>query len=183
MQNVMLVAALLLTAKPAPAAGPYRAAPAPGVVAEAPADTYFGPFGMSPLSIRSRIGSLGRQYHARTISDHDLLRDALMAEDALRKWRAQYPADPWLAPTFFHLEQLYGAVQTDEARKHASEMLRDTVRYFPDTKYGHLSRARLRAGFPPLVAESPLVAPPGAAVPTASPAMEISNGASPAPHP
>jgi hypothetical protein len=172
MRNLALVAALLLIAEPALAAEAKPAASEPpshrvatagkasGAASVAPADTYFGPFGMSPLSIRSTIGLLGRQYHYRTISDHDLLRKALMTEDALRKWRAQYPDDPWLAPTFFHLEQLYQAVQTDEARKHATEILRDTVRYYPDTKYGHLSRSRLNAGFPPLVAESPLVATP-----------------------
>jgi hypothetical protein len=125
----------------------------------APADQYFGAFGMSPLSIRSTIGFLGRQYHYRTISDHDLLRKALMAEDALQKWRSAYPDDPWLAPTYFHLEQLYQAVQSDEARKHATAILKVVVRYFPDSKQGHLSRARLAAGFPPLVAESPLVTP------------------------
>jgi hypothetical protein len=125
----------------------------------APADEYFGPLGMSPLSIRTTIGLLGRQYHYRTISDRDLLRKALLTESALRKWRTAYPADPWLAPTFFHLEQLYQAVQSEEARKHATAILKDVIRYYPDTKQGHLSRWRLAAGFPPLVPESPLAAP------------------------
>jgi len=49
---------------------------------------------MSPLSIRSTLGFLGRQYHYRTISDRDLLRKALITEDALRTWRTKYPADP-----------------------------------------------------------------------------------------
>jgi hypothetical protein len=125
----------------------------------APADTYFGPFGMSPLSIRSSIGLLGREYHQRTISDDDLLHKAAMTEDALRRWRAKYPSDPWLAPTYYHLEQLYQAVQTDAARSRATAMLKDVARTFPTTKEAHLSRARLAAGFPPLVAESPVVAP------------------------
>jgi hypothetical protein len=133
----------------------------------APADSYFGPFGMSPLSIRSTIGLLGREYHERTISDHDLLRKALLTEDALRKWRTAYARDTWLPPTFFHLEQLYQTVQTEEARKHATAILNDIVGNYPGSKEGHLSRLRLGAGFPPLVPESPLVATPA---PSAAPA-------------
>jgi hypothetical protein len=174
--------AILLAGQLAFAAGPPTTrspAPAPkpsSRPALAPADTYFGAFGMSPLSIRTMIGLLGRQYHYRTISDRDLLRKALVTEDALRKWRAQYPADPWLAPTFFHLEQLYQAVQTEEARKHATAILNDVVRNYPDTKEGHLSRARLAAGFPPLARESPLAASPAPA-PAPTPAESPSAGA------
>jgi hypothetical protein len=133
---------------------------------------------MSPLSIRSMIGFLGRQYHYRTISDRDLLRKALMTEDALRKWRAKYPGDPWLPPTFFHLEQLYGAVQTEEARKHATGILKDVVRYYPDTKEGHLSRLRLAQGFPALMPETPLVIP--SATPAPQPSVEPAGSQVPA---
>src|SRR5450755_2359975 len=149
----------------------------------APADVYFGSSGMSPISIRTTIGFLGRQYHWRTISDRDLLRKALVTEDALRRWRTKYPKDPWLAPTFFHLEQLYQAVQTEEARKHATAVLRDVVLLYPDTKQGHLSRARLAAGFPPLVPETPLIASPASPAPSSqpTPAAADSAGASPAP--
>ncbi len=161
-KRLMLAIALVLsplaadavTPAPVPTAQPDRLARL------APADTYFGPFGMSPLSIRSTIGLLGREYHWRTISDHDLLRKALITEDALRRWRDRYPDDPWLAPTFFHLEQLYQAVQSDEARKHATAILKAIVAYYPNTKQGHLSRARLAGGFPPLVAETPVVPSP-----------------------
>jgi len=148
------------------------------LAASAPADVYFGAQGMSPLSIRSTIGFLGRQYHYRTISDRDLLRKALITEDALRSWRTKYPNDPWLAPTFFHLEQLYQAVQTQEARKHATAILKDVVANYPDTKQGHLSRSRLAAGFPPLVPETPLLASP---LPAAgpSPSPSTSGGESP----
>jgi hypothetical protein len=173
MQNVNRLASLVLVfALNAPAAANAVAAnPAAPLPAVAPADTYFGPFGMSPLSIRSTIGLLGREYHARTISDHDLLRKALLTEDALRIWRQRYPRDPWLAPTFYHLEQLYQAVQTAEARKHATAILRDIVLHYPSTKEGHLSRARLAAGFPPLVAESPLVQTPAPNAPATDPAV------------
>ncbi len=144
----------------APAAQPTPESGSNRLAGLAPADTYFGPFGMSPLSIRSTIGLLGREYHERTISDRDVLRKALITEDALRVWRAKYPADSWLAPTFYHLEQLYQAVQSDEARKHARAILSDVVRNYPNTPQGHLSRSRLAAGFPPLVPETAVVATP-----------------------
>jgi hypothetical protein len=159
-------------ATPEPRSSPPATSSAKGLSAKAPADVYFGPFGMSPLSIRSTIGFLGRQYHYRTITDRDLLRKALQTEDALRKWRTAYPDDPWLAPTFFHLEQLYQAVQTQEARKHATAILNDVVLNYPSTEQGHLSRARLAAGFPPLVPETPLVSTPApTSAPSASPAQ------------
>lgn len=196
MRKALLLIALLYTASgiaqgAIPATNVAATAPAPKesraltqrekkLADSAPADVYFGPQGMSPLSIRSTIGFLGRQYHYRTISDRDLLRKALITEDALRRWRTKYPKDPWLAPTFYHLEQLYQAVQTEEARKHATAILKDVVANYPDTKQGHLSRSRLAAGFPPLVAETPLLASPApSAQPSPSPAE--SGGESPAP--
>jgi len=177
--------ALLLAGSPPAGSASARSASATAARGAAksiaPADTYFGPFGMSPLSIRSTIGLLGREYHARTIDDRDLLRKALITENALRIWRATYPGDPWLAPTFFHLEQLYQAVQSEEARKHATAILRDIDRYFPVTPQGHLSRARLAAGFPPLVPETPLIA--ASPAPTASPDVVDAGGSTPAPSP
>jgi hypothetical protein len=107
-----------------------------------------------------KIGDLGRRYNARTISDHDLIHDAAMDEAALRIWRNKYPKDTWLAPTAFHLEQLYQAVQNDEARKHAKSLLAYIDRYFHDTKYGKLARLRIAQGFPPLHDETVVVASP-----------------------
>jgi hypothetical protein len=169
-------------ATPAPDAARPPTAREKKLAQSAPADVYFGPFAMSPLSIRSMIGFLGRQYHYRTISDRDLLRKALVTEDALRRWRTKYPKDPWLAPTFFHLEQLYQAVQTEEARKHATAILKDVVANYPDTKQGHLSRSRLAAGFPPLIPETPLLASPAPSA-QPSPAATESGGESPQPAP
>jgi hypothetical protein len=198
-KGLLLAVCLFAVSDPARAATPVSpaavaATPAPKparpltqrekkLAESAPADVYFGRLGMSPISIRTTVGFLGRQYHWRTISDRDLLRKALLTEDALRSWRSKYPQDPWLAPTFFHLEQLYQAVQTEESRKHATVILTDVIRYYPDTKQGHLSRARLAAGFPRLVPETPLIATP--ASPSASsqptPAAADSAGGSPAP--
>jgi hypothetical protein len=145
----LLLTAVLLCAVPAAAAS-----------TDAAADEYFGPFHMSALQIRMKIGDLGRRYNARTISDHDLIHDAALEEAALRIWRNKYPKDTWLAPTAFHLEQLFQAVQSDEARKHATSLLAYIDRYFHDTKYGKIARLRIAQGFPPLHEESVVVAAP-----------------------
>lgn len=122
---------------------------------EAPIDEYFGPFKYSAIGIRMRIGALGRAFHSRAKSDADILHDALILDQSLYAWRNRYPHDRWLAPTAFHLEQLYQAMQTSQARAAATEMLHYIVRYFPNTPYARTSRVRLAQGFPPLHAESP----------------------------
>ena len=73
----------------------------------APADEDFGPLRMSGLAILMRIDVLGRRYHARLESDDDSLHDAGDVETALHLWSGRYPHDTWLAPTAFHLAQLF----------------------------------------------------------------------------
>jgi len=149
----MLPAALLsLAVAVSPVASPLPAQAS----AAAPVDQYFGPFKFSPLSVRTGIDKLARAYHARYKSDHDVIHEAVNLESALRIWRHDYPRDPWLAPTAYHLAQLYEDVQTPEARKHATAMLRFVDAYFASTRYGHDARIRLASGFPPLRAESPV---------------------------
>ncbi len=145
----------------------------------APADEYFGAQKMSAIGIRMRIDKLGRRYHARTISDADLLHDAAIAEAALRAWGDKYPRDPWLAPTAFHLEQLDQTVQSTAARAQATDLLRYIAHDFAKTKYGHLSRLRLAQGFPPLHAESIVVATPNpyASAAPATPGPATATGA------
>lgn len=161
------------------AAAVPSAAPSPGSAkktAAAPADEYFGPLKVSAISVRVTIDKLGRAYHARTQSDRDILHEAVDAENALRLWRHAYPHDPWLPSAAYHLAQLYAEVQTPEARKHATAMLRYVAFYFGPTPYGHDARVRLAAGFPPLHAESPLRPSPAPAAGTAAP-----EAASPSP--
>ncbi len=149
----------------------------------APADEYFGTQKMSALGIRMRVDALGRMYHARTIADNDLIHDASLAEASLRNWDERYPRDPWLAPTAFHLEQLYAAVQSSDGRTHATSLLHSIVGTFGTTRFGHLSRLRLAQGFPPLQNESPVVLTSPTATGANSPApSDAPTGAtSPAP--
>ncbi len=142
----------------------------------APLDEYFGKQKMSALGIRMRIGDLGRRLHAHTLADADALHDALILEDSYHAWDARYPRDGWLAPTAFHLEQLYAEVQLSDGRTHAIAMLHYIAGRFGSTKYGHLSRSRLAQGFPALqtpvavtTTPSPGAVAAGAAVPSSSP--------------
>jgi hypothetical protein len=148
------------------------ALPAPVEAVAAPADQYFGRSKMSPLAVRTRIDRLARAYRARYKTDRDVLHEAVDVEGALRIWRHDYPRDPWLAPAAYHLAQLYALVQTPEARKHATAMLKYVATYFAATPYGHEARAGLARGFPALRAESP-VRPspaPASALPKSPPA-------------
>ena len=153
--NVRLVLFVLALCA-APATVSAAAKPA---TASAPADEYFGPQKMSALGIRERIDVLGRRYHARTATDGDLVHDAEIAQASLAVWSARYPHDPWLAPTTFHLEQLYAAIQSPEARAHATTLLHTLAGTYGATNYGHVSRLRLAQGWPALHAESAVVSP------------------------
>ena len=133
----------------------------------APLDEYFGAQKMSALGIRMRIDDLGRRYHAHLLGDADTLHDALIAENSYHAWVGRYPRDRWLAPTAFHLEQLYAELQLPDARAHATSMLHFIAGTFGTTKYGHLSRLRLSQGFPPLGPQIEVSASPAATTSTA----------------
>ncbi|MFN2459749.1 MAG: hypothetical protein ABR591_03515 [Candidatus Velthaea sp.] len=177
--SVLLLVTFAVAVGAAPATTPRTplphasASPSAHVSKLAPADEYFGPLKMSPLGIRMRIGALGRRYNDRIMADEDVLHQAHDLETALEDWRKKFGDDTWLAPTAFHLEQLYQAIQTKEARSRATAMLKYVIAYFPNTKYGHLSRVRLAQGFPPLHEESPLRLP--VPTPSESPSPEASG--------
>jgi len=150
----------------------------------APLDAYFGPFRLSAIVIRHRLDALGVRYHSRTISDGDLIHDARILEAAVDVWQRQYPRDSWIVPTIYHLEQLYQAVQTNDARAHATTLLKLLIETYPQTPQAHLSRLRLAQGFPPLHPETPAHATPNPygspARPATSTAMPVAATATPA---
>lgn len=153
--------------------------------AAAPLDQYFGKMKMSAIGLRMDVDRLGRRYHARTISDQDLVHDAGLAQDAFYDWQRRYPNDPWIVPTAFHLEQLYQAVQSDQARAQATAMLHFIADKYPKTADAHIARVRLAQGFPALQQETavhptpdPYGSPAAAADASPMPSPAVS-GASP----
>jgi hypothetical protein len=166
---------------------------AAGISTEAPADEYFGPFKYSALSVRTKIDALGRAYNERWEDDASIVHDAGLLESSLRVWAQRYPKDTWLAPTAYHLAQLYQEIQTPQARTKARQMYQFLAATFPASKEAHFARLRLQQGFPALHPESPVsptpypyasAAPSASAAPATSPAPAAGpSGAPPAPAP
>ena len=157
-----------------------------GISTEAPADEYFGPFKYSAISVRTKIGALGRAYNQRWEDDESIVHDAGLLESSLRVWAQRYPKDSWLAPTAYHLAQLYQEVQTQDARNHARAMYEFLVQTFPTSKEAHLARLRLHQGFPALRSESqvaPTPNPYASAAPVSSEAPQVTPSTAPAPSP
>lgn len=150
--------------------------------ADAPADEYFGPFKYSAISVRTKINALARSYRERWSDDASIVHDALMIESSYRAWADKYPKDRWLAPTAFHLAQLYQNVQTQDARSHARAMYELVAKNFPTSKEAHFARLRLNQGFPPLHEESPVSPTPSPYGPASPvPGASAEPGASAAP--
>jgi len=191
--GLALVAATAGAAAPKPTSAPKSAnppktanTPAVSKSADAPADEYFGPFKYSAISVRMKINALGRSYHERWADDASIVHDALLVESSFRAWAQKYPKDRWMAPTAYHLAQLYQDVQTQDARNHARAMYEFLAKNYPTSKEAHYARLRLSQGFPPLHDESP-VSPtpspygPASPVPGASPGASTAPAAAPSP--
>jgi len=125
---------------------------------DAPADVSFGPFKYTPISVRTKITALGRSYRERWADDASIVHDAGLVESSFRVWAQRYPKDRWLAPTAYHLAQLYQELQNDDARAHARAMYEFVAKNYPSSKEAHLARLRLAQGFPTMRAE-PAVSP------------------------
>ena len=127
-----------------------------------------------------KINALGRSYHERWADDASIVHDALLVESSFRAWAQKYPKDRWMAPTAYHLAQLYQDVQTQDARNHARAMYEFLAKNYPTSKEAHYARLRLSQGFPPLHDESPVSPTPSPYGP-ASPVPGASPSASTAP--
>jgi hypothetical protein len=147
---------------------------------DAPADEYFGPFKYSAISVRTKITALGRSYRERWADDASIVHDAQLLESSLRVWAQRYPKDVWLAPTAYHLAQLYQEVQTEDAHNHARAVYEYLAKTFPSSKEAHYARLRLRQGIPALHAESPVSPTPNPYTSTA-PSASPETGATAAP--
>jgi hypothetical protein len=146
---------------------------------DAPADMSFGPFKYTAISVRTKIDALARSHRERWADNASLVHDAGLVESSYRVWAQRYPKDRWLAPTAFHLAQLYQSIQSEDARTHARAMFEYVAKTFPNSKEAHLARLRLREGFPQLRPDTPLSPTPNPYAPAASAAPSTS----PAPGP
>ena len=139
---------------------------------DAPADEYFGPFKYSAISVRTKIDALGRAFRERWADDASIVHDAQLVESSYRVWAQKYPNDKWLAPTAYHLAQLYQEVQSPDARNKAIAMYRYIAQTFPKAKEAHYARLRLSQGLPAMHPEPPVSPTPnpyGSAAPSPLP--------------
>ena len=129
---------------------------AAGHTNDAPADQYFGPQKMSAIEVRTRIDKAARNFDQRWQDDAGIFHDAQLVQQSLEAWAKAYPNDSWLAPTAFHLAQLYQKLHVDAARSAALAEYKFVAQNFPKTSQAHASRVRLQQGLPPLADETPV---------------------------
>jgi hypothetical protein len=106
----------------------------------APADRYFGRLKMSILGVRNSIKDLAARADAHPEDAEHVFDKAVLVEDALRDWHAHFPRDPWIPRYAYGLAQLYGKLDTDDAREHRNDMLDWLAATFPESQYAQLPR-------------------------------------------
>jgi len=109
----------------------------------APADEYFGRFGLSVLGIANSIRDAG--FRLDTGADPRPVIEGPLAfvSDAIHAWETKYPADPWIAKDLFALENAYLKVPSDDGLRLAANVEGWLVADFPGSSYAARGRAQL----------------------------------------
>jgi hypothetical protein len=118
-------------------AAPAFAEPLSGL---APADRYFGHLKMSILGVRNSIKDLGLRAETHPEDCEHIYDKAVLVEDALRDWHKHFPRDPWIPKYAYSLAQLYGKLETDDARVRMNDTLDWLIATFPESEYAQLPR-------------------------------------------
>ncbi|HTJ27081.1 MAG TPA: hypothetical protein VMA36_13060 [Candidatus Limnocylindria bacterium] len=106
----------------------------------APADRYFGRMKMSILGIRNALKDLSAQIDAHPDDTDRVFDKAVLVEDALHDWQVHFPFDPWIPRFTYTLAQLYGKLDSDDARTHRHDMLNWLGATYPESEFAQLSR-------------------------------------------
>jgi hypothetical protein len=106
----------------------------------APADRYFGRLKMSILGVRNSLKDLSARADAHPEDAEHIFDKAVLVEDALRDWHAHFPRDPWIPKFAYSLAQLYGKLDSDDARVRRNDTLDWLVATFPESEYAMLPR-------------------------------------------
>jgi hypothetical protein len=134
--------AVLLACTSVPAfAQEYQPGPPVPMSALAPADEYFGRYGLSVLGIANTLHDADARLQSGATPASILNGPLAFAGDAIAAWQHKYPADPWIAKDLLALERVYlhapGGAQ--RARETAAWLGRD----YPATEYAMLGREEL----------------------------------------
>jgi hypothetical protein len=132
MKRVLLALVLALSF-----AAPVFAGPTTNL---APADRYFGRLKMSILGVRNSLKDLSARADAHPEDAEHIFDKAVLVEDALRDWHAHFPLDPWIPKFAYSLAQLYGKLDSDDARVRRNDTLDWLVATFPESEYAMLPR-------------------------------------------
>jgi hypothetical protein len=106
----------------------------------APADRYFGRLKMSILGVRNSLKDLSARADAHPEDAEHIFDKAVLVEDALRDWHVHFPRDPWIPKFAYSLAQLYGKLDSDDARVRRNDTLDWLVATFPESEYAMLPR-------------------------------------------
>jgi hypothetical protein len=106
----------------------------------APADRYFGRLKMSILGVRNSLKDLSARADAHPEDAEHIFDKTVLVEDALRDWHAHFPRDPWIPKFAYSLAQLYGKLDSDDARVRRNDTLDWLVATFPESEYAMLPR-------------------------------------------
>ncbi|MDB5093068.1 MAG: hypothetical protein JWO85_1169 [Candidatus Eremiobacteraeota bacterium] len=101
----------------------------------APADRYFGRLKMSILGVRNSLHDLSARADAEPEAAEHIFDKAVLVEDALRDWQAQFPRDPWIPKYAYALAELYGKLDMDDAQTRKDETLDWLVAEYPRSEY------------------------------------------------
>lgn len=106
----------------------------------APADRYFGRMKMSILGIRNSLKDLGAEADVRPDNAAHIFDKVVFVEDALHDWQRHFPLDPWIPKYAYSLAQVYGKLNTEDARAHRESTLAWLHATYPRSEYAQLSR-------------------------------------------
>jgi hypothetical protein len=132
MKRIVLAFALALSF-----AAPAFAEPSANL---APADRYFGRLKMSILGVRNQLKDLSERAMAHPEDAEHIYDKAVLVEDALHDWQRQFPRDPWIPKYAYSLAQLYGKLDTDDARVRKNDTLDWLIATYPESQYALLPR-------------------------------------------
>ena len=95
---------------------------------------------MSILGVRNSLHDLRQRVEARPEEAPQVYAHAVMVEDALLDWSQKYPNDPWIPKFLYSLSELYGKIDTADARVRKNDTLDWLIASYPASSYAKMGR-------------------------------------------
>jgi hypothetical protein len=104
----------------------------------APADRNFGRYHMSVLGMVTRLNGLLAFADLHPEEARHTFDKAVLLEDAMMDWAKLFPRDPWIPRLTAGLAELYGKLDTDDARTRRIVVLDWLIKTYPTSSYARL---------------------------------------------